>query len=228
MHAASAAISWYNQNNDFGNGAGNMLDKTVPYFDILMEKPDISQYPRYTLPEGFRFSGYRPEYAKKWAELLYTLEQTDTLEEARALFRRDFLSRPKLLEKQCIFVLNEAGKVAATASLWPGSHFGSEHLRIHWVSAAPEYQGKGLVKALLTHLLDIYQELDHDGILYLSSSTWNYKAVNIYKQFGFVPYTGKVPANWKGGRDYQKEFQAAWPIIDQKLEEYRQRSSSAR
>lgn len=204
-----------------------MLDKTVPHFDVLMQKPDTARYPRYRLPEGFRFCGYRSGYEQKWAELIYLLEQTDTLDKARDLFRRDFLSRPQLLEKQCIFVLNEAGGVAATASLWPGGHLGAEHLRIHWVSTAPEYQGKGLVKALLTYLLDLYQKLDTDGFLYLSSSTWNYKAINIYMQFGFVPYTGEVSAAWKGSRDYQKDFQAAWPIIYEKLREYPKTCNSA-
>lgn len=194
-----------------------MLDKTLPHFNVLMEKPDTAQYPRYALPDGFRFASYQPEYAEKWAQLIYMLEQTDTLQEARDLFSREFLSRPALLEKQCVFVLDEAGEVAATASLWPGSHLGREHLRIHWVSAAPKHQGKGLVKALLTYLLDLYGQLDHDGFLYLSSSTWNIKAINLYMQFGFVPYKGKVPAAWKGGRDYQKDFQAAWPLIYEKL-----------
>ncbi len=201
-----------------------MLDKTLPHFDVLMEKSDVAQYPRYALPEEFHFAGYQPGYEEKWAQLIYMLEQTDTLQAARDLFSRDFLSRPALLEKQCIFVLDEAEEVAATASLWPGNHLGREHLRIHWVSAAPQYQGRGLVKALMTYLLDLYQKLENDGFLYLSSSTWNVKAINLYMKFGFVPYTGKVPADWKNGRDYQKDFQIAWAVIHDRLKEIAKQS----
>ncbi|MEI6578895.1 MAG: GNAT family N-acetyltransferase [Eubacteriales bacterium] len=196
-----------------------MLDKSIPYFRVLMVKTDMKTYPRFDLPEGYRFSGYMPGFEIEWAKLMVELEQKDSLEKAMQLFQNEFLPQSQLLPKQCLFVLDSAGCVVASASIWPGEHFGKTLQRIHWVAASPGHQGKGLVKALMTKLLDVYNELGYKDFIYLSTKTWSYKAINIYENFGFTPYLGPKPVNWKGDY-YETENKQAWQIIEEKIKEY--------
>ncbi|MCL2446325.1 MAG: GNAT family N-acetyltransferase [Oscillospiraceae bacterium] len=196
-----------------------MLDKTIPHIGVIMTKA-ASDYPRFALPAGFCFCGYQTGMEEAWARLMVHVEQIDSLEEARNYFRKEFLARPELLAKQCLFVLDETGEIAATASIWPGNHFGQELLRVHWVACAPQHQGKGLAKALL----DTLSAMKYDQLLYLTSQTWSYQALGLYARFGFVPYHGEKPMNWKAGdAGFAQETKIAWNMIEEK---WRQHSNS--
>ncbi|MEG6613552.1 GNAT family N-acetyltransferase [Pseudoclostridium thermosuccinogenes] len=196
-----------------------MLDKSIPYIGVIMVKTDTANYPRYELPDGFAFKGYQPGDEEKWAKLIFDSGLTGTLKEAEDIFEREFLKLPELLPKQCIFVVDDDGKAAATASLWPGEHFGKTLQRVHWVAASPDYQGKGLAKALMTKVMDVYNELGYKDFIYLATQTWSYKAINIYSQFGFVPYMGQKPVNWKAD-NYEENNRLAWKMIKEKLAGY--------
>lgn len=196
-----------------------MLDKSIPHIGVLMVKTDTSTYPCFELPNGFALSGYQEGYETEWANLMFDIGQTDTLKEAQDIFEKEFLSMPSLLAKQCLFALDHNGRIVATASLWHGEHFGKTFQRIHWVASCPQHQGKGLIKALLTKLLDVYNEFCYKDFIYLTSQTWSYKALNIYAKFGFKPYKGEKPINWKDDT-FEEKNETAWTMIEQKIELY--------
>lgn len=181
-----------------------MLDKSIPYIGVLMVKTDTTTYPHFDIPEGFTLTGYCIGFEIEWAKLMFEVEQTNTLEEAEKIFEKEFLSIPELLFKQCLFALDKNGEIAATASLWHGSHFGEVFQRIHWVATRSKYQGKGLVKALLTRLFDVYNELGYKNFIYLTSQTWSYKALNIYSKFGFKPFMDENPVVWNNKAQDEK------------------------
>lgn len=194
-----------------------MLDKSLPYYGVIMVKTDTNIYPNFPLPEGFTFSGYQPGFEQFWADIMLATQQTDSLAEGLAIFQKDFFPRKDLLASQCLFVLDSAGKAVATASLWYGHHFGVELPRIHWVAVSPEAEGKGLAKALLSRLCGIYNELGYHDFLYLGSQTWSYPAIHLYTTFGFHPYMGEQPINWQTtGGSFSSENKKAWDIIKQK------------
>ena len=104
-----------------------------------------------------------------------------------------------------------------------------KYIRIHWVAVAPKYQGLGILKAMVTRLLDIYNELGYEGYIHLTSQTWSYKALNVYIKFGFKPYYGEKPANWIARNltsgnfepwDYKEKNEEAWNMIFKKINEY--------
>jgi hypothetical protein len=63
-----------------------MLDKSIPHIGILMTKTDTKNYPRFELPIGFAFCGYKAGYAKEWADLMFEIGQTDILKQAQEVF----------------------------------------------------------------------------------------------------------------------------------------------
>ncbi len=197
-----------------------MLDKSVPSMPVLMVKRDVDVYPRFEFPEGYTVSGWKPGDEEDWAGMLFRLGWTDTVDAAREIFQKEFAPHPGLLGKRCLFVRDRAGKLAAMASLWQGDLFGETLPRLHWVACSPEAQGKGLAKALLTRLMDVYHELGLKGQIYLTSDTRSYKGLNIYLKFGFEPYLSEKPSGWDV-EHYEETNRKAWELIRGKLEAYR-------
>lgn len=198
-----------------------MLDKTVPYIGAIMVNDSPTEYPRFELPAGYLITGYQPGFEFAWADLHIEIEQFSTQAEGVKMYRQEFFTHPERLRKNCLFVLDEDANVAAVGALWDGNHFGTVHPRIHWIATHPAHQGKGLIKALLTRLMDLHIE-QGGGPLYLVTQTWSYRAINLYMQFGFAPYLGKKPMNWVQD-DYDAENRRAWRIIEGKIQEYKEK-----
>lgn len=200
-----------------------MMDKTIPYIGVIMTCQNPTGYPHCPLPRGYELRMYEPGMEKDWAELQASVEHMDTAEEALAQFTKELAPDQETLKNRAFFVYSPEGKLAASAILWYGNHFGRKLARVHWVAVAPAEQGKGLCKALMTVLMDLYHKNELTGGMYLTSQTWSYKALNIYRQFGFKPYTGPQLPGWKPSTDdYEQETREAWDMIEKKLKAYRQ------
>ena len=199
-----------------------MMDKSVPNHRAIMIKYDVENYPRFELPEGFYITGYKPGFEKQWAEIEYVQQCMESEAQAEEIFRREFMSKPEWLYDRCLFVVDgKRDRVAAVTSLWLGQLSETEplHARVHWVATREEYQGMGLIKAIFTHILELYRKLGDKGYIYLTTQSQSYVAINIYRKFGFVPYWGELH---REGFDTE-EHRKAWEIIDGKIAEYKNR-----
>ena len=200
-----------------------MIDKTVPFTGVIMtcDRPDF--YPNCALPEGYELRPYEPGMERDWAELQTEVDQLPSVEAALAYFERDFAPDLETLRKRGVFLYNREGKLAASGILWYGSHFGRERPRIRKVAVAPSEQGKGLCKAIMTVLMDLYHEQNLSGGIYLTSQTQSYKAINIYFQFGFKSYIGPKPPRFDAlTDDFEQETCRAWNLIESHLRVYRE------
>lgn len=195
-----------------------MIDKNMIHIDVAMVKINTIDYPKYYLPEGYSFCNYEESLEDEWIKLQVSVDHIDNEEEAKKIFKDVFLKFPNELEKKCVFIKDENGNIAGTASLWRGEHFGQVLQRVHWVAVSPNYQGKGLAKALISKVLDVYNDLGHKDFIYLTTQTWSYKAVKIYLDFGFEPYKGKKPVNWSGScKEFDNKNLVAWDLIMDKI-----------
>ncbi len=199
-----------------------MLDKTLPYTPLIMTKTDTESYPRYALPEGYSFVFYKAGDERKWAELWCALGQFETVEAGIRLFQKEFLEgyaiRP---EDRMLFVLDSEGKAVATAALWTGDFLGEEYQRVHWVAVSDACAGKGIAKALLSRVIELYNALGYKNFLFLRTGTWNYPAIGIYKKFGFSPYLGeRSPFANIPHEGFAEKNAAAWALVDEKHKIY--------
>jgi GNAT superfamily N-acetyltransferase len=196
-----------------------MLDKSVPYIGVIMIKT-TKEYPDFQLPRGYRFHMYEPGDELKWAELEASVDEFPDEMEASTLFEKVYMPRQAELPEKLVFITGN-DTFAATGTMLDGTHFGPVLPRVHWVSVHPDHQGRGLAKCLMTRLLDIHGSIDQRYPVYLTTQTWSYKAVNIYKNFGFEPYTGEMPEGWEPrGKSFQEDNKKAWDLIDRKIREY--------
>ena len=166
-----------------------MIDKSIPYYPLTMVKYDAETYPRYDLPSGYRFEFYKKGNELHWAEIETEVGQFSGIEKGLEYFNKEFIAGQDLdPEKRMLFVISPDGEYVGTASLWNGLFYGEKKQRIHWVAVKDSHSGKGIAKAMLCRLMDLYCELGYSGFIYLLTGTRNWHAVTLYRKFGFREY----------------------------------------
>jgi GNAT superfamily N-acetyltransferase len=188
----------------------------------MMENRNARQYPRYDLPEGYIFTTEKRDLKADWIAIQLASNHIETPELAADVFNREYEDQYGTFARQTALAVTLSGQPVGVASLWPGNEFGRELFKVHWVAVDAAHQGKNIAKAAMTRLFDINRELIGADYLYLTTQTWSYRAINIYRQFGFTPYLGERPINWKEEmEDYAAKQKEAWEIIDEMIGRYR-------
>jgi len=167
-----------------------MIDKSIPYYPLIMAKRDTDNYPKYKLPDGYEIVFYKDGDARIWSEVQTSVGSFESVERGIEVFKNEFLINQKLkAEERVIFVKAPDGEYIASAALWCGDHYNDKtEQRLHWIATKDTHSGKGIAKAMLTYLMDLYNELGYNGFIYLTTGTRNYPAVRIYQKFGFEIY----------------------------------------
>lgn len=169
-----------------------MIDKSSKHYNLFMIKTDPESYPVCPLPDGYSFVFYKSGDEKEWARLEMELGQFDSVESGIECFKNQFLVGQTLRpEDRMLFVKAPDGEYVATLTLWNGNHFGQEYQRAHWLAVSDKCAGKGIAKALLSRVLQLFNELGYKDFIYLVTGSWYYPAIFIYRKFGFKEYTEK-------------------------------------
>lgn len=188
-----------------------MLDISLPYKPVVMLRPDLSDLPGWTLPEGYTPVPWEPGMERGWCEIERACGGFSTIDAAMERFGWEFLPFPDLLRQRMWFALAPDGEPIATVTFWTGRHMGGSMSRIHWVATHPDHQRRGVARGLLAEVLRRGAALA-EGSVYLTSQTWSWPAIRLYKEAGFLPVYDR-PACWEG--DWEPEV--AWALIEEKL-----------
>lgn len=180
-----------------------MLDKSIPYYHVLMVRKKGTLVKDYKLPEGFEFVLFKSGDEKEWAEIETTVGEFDSAADALVYFQRNFLPYLDELERRCIFIKNNKGEKVATLTIWWRYTGNRRDPWIYWVAVKPEYQGLGLGKAIVFEGMRRFIEIEGDRDVYLHTQTWSYKAINIYREAGFEITKEKGLGGYENN-DYEK------------------------
>ena len=162
-----------------------MLDKSVPYFDVIMHRKKGTPIPTFELPDNFSFVYFKAGDEKAWAKIeTSVLEFPDELD-ALIRFQKEYLPFISELERRCIFIQNSAGEKIATSTAWWNYTGVRRDPWVHWVAVKPEYQGLGLGKAIISKITQLMVEIEGDRDFYLHTQTWSHKAIKIYERMGY-------------------------------------------
>lgn len=162
-----------------------MLDKSVPYIDVMMRRPQGADIPEFPLPDGYSFALYRPGDERAWAEIEASVGEFPAPIDALLYFQREFLPYARELARRCMFVRAPSGEYVATATAFWDYAGIRRHPWLHWVAVRPEYQNRGLGKAVVARVLKLIVEIEGDRDVYLHTQTWSHKAIGIYEKAGF-------------------------------------------
>ena len=187
-----------------------MLDKSIPFHTIIMKRPYSKINNIYTLPKGYSLKSYEPGDEMQWAEIETSVLEFDSVEKALEC-HKGYLDRVQDLRKRQWFVKSDSGILAATATAWTIEHNGKKIPVVHALACRPEYQGRGLGKAVAAKMLEVFYELDEGCDIWLDTQTWSYQAIGLYMDLGFIPMRTAVFI------ETENEFEKACPILQQKM-----------
>lgn len=188
-----------------------MLDKTIPYYNIIMKRIKGTEIPEVILPVGYSFSSFSEGDEIYWAEIETSIGEFNSVDEALDCFRSEYLTNIDELKKRLIFIENKEGKKIGTLTNWWNYTKEVREPSIHWVGVINEFQGLGLGKAIVFEGMRRMIQLEGDRDFFLHTQTWSYKAINIYIQAGY-----KIVNDETFG-DYINESEKAMPIIRDKI-----------
>jgi ribosomal protein S18 acetylase RimI-like enzyme len=165
----------------------DMLDKSVPYKRVIMKlnysnnnfSKDIN------LPEGYSFKMYEPGFENYWAETETEVLEYKTKEEAIEYFKKELIPYQEQLKKRMVFIMNQEGVAVANACAWYINYKGRHQAHVHFVAVRPDYQGRGLGKAIFAKILTIFSIYEAGEDIYLHTQTWSHVAIRMYLKMGF-------------------------------------------
>jgi ribosomal protein S18 acetylase RimI-like enzyme len=161
------------------------MDRTVEHIEFNMYLSDLKSIRAFALPPGYSIRLFEPDDERFWVDIEMRAGEFSTPERGFAAFDRDFRPHHSKLSRQMHFLVHEEDGPVGTATAWFGIHDGRSIGQLHWVAIVPEHQGKGLAKPLVSAVLQRIAE-DHSEA-FLSTQTWSWRAVALYRGFGFLP-----------------------------------------
>ncbi|MHC4480764.1 MAG: GNAT family N-acetyltransferase, partial [Planctomycetota bacterium] len=142
----------------FRERQGLPLDAPAPQADapggarVTMVRERLDDVPVVEFPSGFGVRPMQPGEGALWEDILREALSERTVE--RGMFEQVFGSNLPATEWRCFFVVNEAGAAVGTVAAWYDRDFkGQDHGCVHWLVIRPDWQGKGLGRAALSHAL---------------------------------------------------------------------------
>jgi len=181
-----------------------MLDKSVPFAKIKMVRKAGTPIPDFPLPDGYKYTFFQDGDEKDWARIETSVDEFDSEFAALLFFKEEFIPYTDELYRRCLFIENKDGKKVATSTAWWSFVNDERRAWLHWVSVDTAYQGLGLGKAITSKITKLLEEIEGDVDFYLSTQTWSYKAISIYKKCGYTPTNEKALYPGKTKRDYKK------------------------
>lgn len=167
----------------FAHTVGDDVYKKAGDYNLFMvcHKPDQTAYRE--LPYGYSFRLCKRDELGTWKHIAvekpYINDLSDYFERVYAHHGDEFFHR-------CMFICDRDGKPAATCLTW------LSYRLIHtigWFRTLPEYEGKGLGRALLTRIMET-----SEYPIYLHTQPTSARAIKLYSDFGFMlitdPYIG--------------------------------------
>jgi ribosomal protein S18 acetylase RimI-like enzyme len=196
-----------------------MLDKSLAYKSVIMKMDAslIASVRVQELPYGYAFRLFADGDETHWARLEASVLELATEKAALDYFVRDYLAYPDQLKQRCVFVINAQGLPIATATAWFADSALGHQPSLQWVSVAPEYQGKGLGRAVVSKAMSLFPRLEPSEDVYLHTQTWSHVAIRLYRSIGFhLCSAGLIAMNRnddQGVRIYPNEYAGAIEVL---------------
>ena len=202
-----------------------MLDKSIEYKNVIMriESDKFNALADISLPGGFSFKFFQPQDVKHWGSIETSVLEFASEAEACKYFELAYLPKIDDLQKRCVFVLNPAGVPVATANAWYSESELGYQASLHWVAVRPEYQRKGLGKAITQKALTVFNRLEPGKPVWLHTQTWSHAAIKLYHSVGFnmVKHERLATSHTRTGiaKIYQNDFEEAIQILRNIMDE---------
>jgi GNAT superfamily N-acetyltransferase len=157
----------------------------MPVESVSMVRVSREPFPQFALAPGFFVAWYQPGCERWWHHIQFRSDKLTPI--TQNTFDRYFGQAPQELPRRQCYLLDASGHPIGTATAWFDENYhGQAWGRLHWVAVLPEWQGRGLGKALLSAVCGRLREL-HPDRAFLRTAPQRLAAIRLYLKFGFEP-----------------------------------------
>ncbi len=159
-----------------------MKEADIPDRNLFMMCEKLHREALSELPEGYHIRTCREEELDLWKGFPFDTEpaKRQYFSYMSEYFDNVYGSRAAEFFEKCLFVCDAGDRPAATGFLWRAYR---EINTIHWFKTLKEQEGKGLGRALLSHILSPLGEEEYPVFLHTQPSS--FRAIGLYSSFGF-------------------------------------------
>ena len=181
------------------------MSEEIPEKNLFMMCTFLNANALRELPKGYFVRLCRKDELDIWKAM-----QFDSSELAREYdgfmteyYNQVYLPKGDLFFKRCLFVCNKDDKPIGTCFLWKSYN---QIWTIQWFKVVKEYEGKGIGRALLSHVMRSlpYEEYP----IFLHTHPSGYRAIKLYSDVGFKLLTDSVIGHRKN------ELEESLPILE--------------
>ena len=153
--------------------------------EVFLIRNDLEGVPDLNVPEPFSIRNYVKGDEENWFKIYKAADHYNKI--YSSMFKEYFGADEVKLSRRQFYICNEEGAAVATATAWYNSDYHGIHIgRVHWVAVHPDYQGRGLARPLLSHVLKRLKALGHKKC-YLRTLHVRIPALRLYLSCGFKP-----------------------------------------
>jgi GNAT superfamily N-acetyltransferase len=191
-----------------------MLDKTIPYKNLLMKCTKINENAMSSLPVGYTFKWYEDGDESLWADIELSIGEFDHMlkKQVEDFFRDGYFGNKEKLMERCLLVLDDNEKPVGTCTAWYDMKENQKVPSLHWIAVNPNNQSKGIGRAILTETMKIYMEKGEMPV-YLHTQPWSHKAIRLYLDFGFFAMKDETFS------DFTNEYNDAISVLEGYMDE---------
>lgn len=172
-----------------------MLDMSIPFKNIIMRLERNTFHEPEPLPPGYSFRFFAPGDSVHWARIEASVLEFESVEAAERCFYTAYLPFARQLQERCLFVVDQTGLPIATANAWYADSDLGHQACLRSVSVCPEYQGRGIGKAIVSQALCVLNRLEPGCPVWLHTQTWSHVAIRLYHSLGFQLVRNGLLAN---------------------------------
>ena len=177
-------------------------DSRIRYYELMLEG-DTAPIKELPLPKGYSFVFYQDGDRDAWIGIERSARELVSYAQGLEVWQKFYADHTDELTERMVFLVAPNGEKAATATAYYDirgvDQSGDGWL--HWVAVRREYQGKGLSKPLISHVIQIMRQLGYSHAK-IPTQTTTWVACKVYLDLGFRP----IPQNLIHARD-------GWRII---------------
>lgn len=181
-----------------------MREADIPDRNIFMICERLNEEALSKLPEGYHIRTCTEEELTLWKGFPFDseAEKKRYFQYMTEYFDRVYGDRAAEFYKRCLFVCGPDDRPVATCFLWKAYQ---KINTIHWFKTLKEYEGKGLGRALLSHIMAPLREGDYPVLLHTQPGS--FRAIGLYSSLGF-----KIVTNPKVGYR-ENHYRECLPIL---------------
>ncbi len=148
---------------------------------MLCERPNRAAFT--PVPDGYHVRACRPDELAVWMDMPFDNKDDADMYRGfmQSYFDRVYASRADLFFARCTFVCDHDDNPVATAFIWPISAGIST---FHWLKVVREHEGRGLGRAIVSHIMQATAESDYPMLLHTHPASQ--RALKLYSDFGFA------------------------------------------